>query len=503
MSVVFCASFFFRRRPSAYNALALSAIVLLLIRPTQLVEADWQLSFSALLGILLFTGRLENLLHGAAAGWFAMDPAERGAFGSRAIRYFGRQVNRAFCAGLAAWLGSAGVLLYHFYTITPLASLWTVLVSPLVSAILTLGFLKILLSFLLPSLSAVLGIVVANLADWLIGLTKLFAHVEISQILIGRISVVPVILYYLAIVFVAFVSIRRAFLKPAIAIVTISVLVCSLGVGVLQKKHRANLVLTCLDVGHGQAIVAQLPGKANVLFDAGSLHRSDVGTRIVAPFLDYSGIGQIDAVIISHNDTDHINGVPEIVGHCRVGSVYADEAFFDGADEWGTAKWLNDCLQEKGLEIKHLPEALSLNSSASVKVLWPNEHDDESHNVTDNDRSLVSLIEFAGAKILLCSDIEEFAQTELLALYPGLRADVVVVPHHGSAKTLGANFLAHLDTSVVICSCDRAQYERMIGDSASTPFSPNRAKSFYTARNGAIRVCVSEDGTVQTHVSAW
>jgi competence protein ComEC len=502
MSAVFCASYFFRRRPSAYNALALSAIILLLIRPTQLVEADWQLSFSALLGILLFTGRLENLLHQATVNWFGTDPAGHGAIVVRALKYLGRQFARAFCAGLAAWLGSAGVLLYHFYTITPLASLWTVLVSPLVSAILTLGFLKILLSFLLPSLSAVLGIVVANLADWLIGLAKLFAHVEISQILIGRISVVPVILYYLAIVFVAFVSIRRAFLKPAIAIVMISVLVCSLGAGVLQKKYRGNLVLTCLDVGHGQAIVAQLPGKTNVLFDAGSLHRSDIGTRIVAPFLDYAGIAKIDAVIISHNDTDHINGIPEIVEHCKVGSVYANDAFFDGGDVWGTAKHLSDYLGEKGLEIRHLPEALRVKSSASMKVLWPNKQSDESQNVTDNDRSLVSLIEFAGAKILLCSDIEEFAQTELLALYPGLRADVVVVPHHGSAKTLGANFLAHLDTSVVICSCDQAQYERMIGDSASTPFSPNRAKSFYTARNGAVRVCVSRDGTIQTRVCA-
>ncbi len=502
MSVVFCASYFFRRRPSSYNALALSAIVLLLIRPTQLVEADWQLSFSALLGILLFTGRLENLLHGAAAGWFAADSAERGAFGSRAIRYFGRQVNRAFCAGLAAWLGSAGVLLYHFYTITPLASLWTVLVSPLVSGILTLGFLKILVSFLLPSLSAVLGCVVTLLADWMIRLTELFARVEISQILVGRVSVVPVILYHFVLVFVAFVRVRRAFLKPAIAIVSVSVLVCWLGVGVLQRNYRSDLVLTCLDVGHGQAIVAQLPGKANILFDAGSLYKSDVGTRIVAPFLDYAGIGRIDAVIISHNDTDHINGIPEIVGHCRVGSVYANDAFFDGADTWGTAKWLGDCLREKGLEIKHVPEGLGLASIASVKVLWPNEHSDESQNVSDNDRSQVSLIEYAGVRILLCSDIEEFTQAELLHLYPGLRADVVVVPHHGSGETLGVGFLTHLDTRVVVCSCDKAQYDRMVGGSTSTALSSNRVRSFFTARDGAVGVCVSKDGTIQTHVGA-
>jgi competence protein ComEC len=502
MSVVFCASFFFRRRPSAYNALALSAIVLLLIRPTQLVEADWQLSFSALLGIILFTGRLENLLHQATVNWFGTDPAGHGSIVVRALKYLCRQFVRAFCAGLAAWLGSAGVLLYHFYTITPLASLWTVLVSPLVSGVLTLGFLKILLSFLLPSLSVVLGCIVTLLADWMIRLTELFSRVEISQILIGRISFVPVILYYFVVVFVAFVRVRRAFLKPAIAVVMVSVLVCWLGVGALQRNYRSDLVLTCLDVGHGQAIVAQLPGKANILFDAGSLHRSNVGARIVSPFLDYAAISKIDAVIISHDDTDHINGIPEIVEHCRVGGVYADDAFFDGADVWGTAKWLSDCLEENGLEIRRLPKDLGLSGSASVKVLWPNEHTDESQNATENDRSLVSLIEYAGVKILLCSDIEEFAQAELIRLYPSLKADVVVVPHHGSAKTLGAGFLAHLDTRVVVCSCDRAQYDRMVGGSTSTADSPNQVKSFYTARDGAVGVCVSGDGTIQTHVSA-
>jgi competence protein ComEC len=498
MSAVFCASFFFRRRSSAYNALALSAIVLLLIRPTQLFEADWQLSFTALLGILLFTGRLEGLLHRTTVNWFVTDRAGHRTFIMQAIKHVGRLVIRAFCAGLGAWLGSAGVLLYHFYTITPLASIWTVLISPLVSAILTLGLLKILLSFLLPSLSAVLGVIVTALADWLIRLAELFAQVDISQILIGRVSVVPVVLYYGLLVFVPFVYVRRAFLKPAVTTVMVLVLVLLLGVGLLQKKYRHGLVLTCLDVGHGQAILAQLPGSASVLFDAGSLHRSDIGTRIVAPFLDYEAISRLDALIISHNDTDHINGVPEVVEHCEVASVHADDAFFDRRDAWGTARFLSECLSDEGLEIQRLPKSLPVSGAAATKVLWPCGQLNHQESLSDNDRSLVCLIEFAGARILLCSDIEEFAQAELLRLYPDLKAEVVVIPHHGSAKTLAGDFLANLDPDVLICSCDQTQYERMIGD--SVVLSADRLQSFFTAADGAIRVCVKRDGTIQTCV---
>src|SRR4030042_1647689 len=96
-----------------------------------------------------------------------------------------------------------------------------------------------------------------------------------------------------------------------------------------------------------------------------------------------------------------------------------------------------------------------------IEMLWPNGRHGHYENLSDNDRSLVSLIEFAGVRILLCSDIEEFAQRELLRLYPALKADVVVVPHHGSTTTLDLKFLEHLDADILICSCDQAQYERM------------------------------------------
>jgi competence protein ComEC len=225
---------------------------------------------------------------------------------------------RLFSTGITAWLGGAGILLYHFYTINPLTSIWTVIAFPLVALILTIGFLKIILSFLLPSVAAVLGVLVTELADLLIWIVKLIAslHIgswDISQILIGHVPLALIILYYCLILFAAFSYFQRPLIKKAICTVMVFAIITFLGVTGWQRAHGDNLVLTCLDVGHGQAILAQLPGKANILFDVGSLHRGDVGRRIIAPFLDYSGINKINSIIISHNDTDHINGIPEVV----------------------------------------------------------------------------------------------------------------------------------------------------------------------------------------------
>ena len=63
MCLVFCSSFFFRRQSNPFNSLALAAVILLMIRPTELFEVSWQLSFAAVLGILLFTGRIQFFLY--------------------------------------------------------------------------------------------------------------------------------------------------------------------------------------------------------------------------------------------------------------------------------------------------------------------------------------------------------------------------------------------------------------------------------------------------------
>jgi competence protein ComEC len=470
-----------------------------------LFEAGWQLSFASVLGIILFTGRIEFFVYEKVTDRFWSRESQIGKPFFLTIARPGKYLLRLFSMGLAAWLGGAGILLYHFYTINPLTSIWTVIAFPFVAAILIIGFLKIILSFLLPSAAVVLGIIVGGLSHFLILIVKFIAQLDISQILIGHVSLVPIIFYYGIIAFAGFAYFRRPLIKKAICTVMVLAIIFFLGATKWQRTYRDDLVMTCLDVGHGQAILAQLPGKANLLFDAGSLHKSDIGSRIVAAFLDYSGISKIDAIIISHNDVDHINGIPEITEYCKVDGVYANDAPFTKADEWGTAKFLDERLSEKGLKIQPLEKDLSAGSSASIKMLWPTEQICQDQTLSDNDKSLVSLIEFADRRILLCSDIEKFAQRELLRLVPNLGADVVIVPHHGSVKTSDDGFLENLEADISICSCSRGQYERqqkIKQEKEPQKGNPqkNEVKSFYTARDGAITVCINKEGTIKTYL---
>ncbi len=490
--IVFCLSFFFRRRPNPFNSLSLAAIILLLLfRPSQLFEAGFQLSFAAVLGILLFTERIHFFLYEKINHLIDFNAMSEKSILFRTFAKILFYFLKLFSVGLSAWLGGAGILLYHFHTIAPLASVWTVIAFPFVALMLAIGFLKIFISLLLPTIGLFLALLVSVLSSMLIALVKLFAKVSISEILIGHISIVLVVFYYITATFIGFFRFRRPVLKRIISTALILALLTTLFVTKWNRTHRDSLVLTCFDVGHGQSILAQLPGKTNFLFDAGSLYKSDPGRRIILPFLNFAGINRIDAIQISHYDIDHINAIPEIIETCKVGSLFANEVFFDRNDQQDTQKFLIEQLAQIDRRIEKLNHNLVTKSPAKIKILWPDTRIKDYQKLSNNDKSTVYLVEFAGRKILLCSDIEKPAQQMLLQLYPNLKADVVLVPHHGSINTLDLNFLQELQASILICSCSRSQYE-------TKPLSPMKGEKFYTVRDGAIRISIDPHGRIES-----
>jgi competence protein ComEC len=484
--LIFCLSAFLRRQPNPLNTLSMAAVVLLLVRPTGLFEPGWQLSFACVLGILSFASSVNNSLQARLIG-----PLSQIMNKSRALRVFRTGLSyllSLFAVGLAAWLGGAGILLYHFYSINPLTFIWTVIAFPFVAGILGVGFLKILISFFLPSVSALLGVVLNSISWFLIWLVHLMSEVDFSRILIGQVPVGIVLLYYGGVAVIAWAWYLRPLPRRVVVISTVVLMVGTIGFIKWRRMYPSDLQMTCLDVGHGQAVVIHCPA-GTLLFDAGSQYNRNVGQRVITPFLRYCGISRLDAVVISHDDIDHINGMVETVKNCDTGEIYASAAFIN--KESGTANFLADCLSEEVIKIKQLGSMIKLGSQVHIEILWPDDVVCKDESLSDNNKSVVSLIEFAGRKILLCADIETIAQQKLLEKYSDLHADVVVVPHHGSVRSGSSDFLNSLGAKYMICSCGQRYFKRV--NSAASDVS---GKWFYTARDGAIHLRIDRDGDI-------
>src|SRR6266581_647241 len=169
-----------------------------------------------------------------------------------------------------------------------------------------------------------------------------------------------------------------------------------------------------------------------LLYDAGPAFNAaaDSGSRVIVPYLRGEGIAALDALVVSHDDRDHSGGAASVLEAIPVGVLWSslspDHVLLE-ATVWrapcrADRKWLWD--------------------GVAFEFLHPQEDIPAGRAARANNRSCVLRIEAPGGRVLLTGDIERAAEHELLRRAPGLlRAEVLLVPHHGSATSSAPEFV--------------------------------------------------------------
>ncbi len=187
-----------------------------------------------------------------------------------------------------------------------------------------------------------------------------------------------------------------------------------------------------LDVGQGLAVVVRTASHA-LSYDAGPAWstESDSGSRIVVPFLRGEGVRHLDALVITHADDDHAGGAASIIDARAVpwllSSLPADDALH------GLVAQSQPC--EAGRRWHW--------DGVDFEILHPVPEELRQRRGRENDRSCVLRVATRGATALLTGDIEARGEAELLSRSrENLRAEVLLVPHHGSRSSSTPAFLA-------------------------------------------------------------
>jgi competence protein ComEC len=488
-AAIICCFFFLsvivRRKPNSLNTLSLAAIILLLAQPASLFQPGWQLSFSCVAGIILFYKKIEHFITSHTTDRIPFFNREHEKFPAIVFHVFCTKGRDLLAAGLAAWIGGSGVMLYHFSSITPLACVWTVTVYIFIILILPLGYFKILLAHVLPTVSMLLAIILDYLSEGLIRLVNLIAQYDFSQIVIGKVPLIIIAGFYVFLILLRFWHAPKPLLRKTVLVSMAVAIVFSLITIKHASKRSGDLELTCLDVGHGQAIAVFFPDGTNILFDTGSLSAKNCGASIVVPFLQTKGISKLDAIIASHEDIDHINGIPEVISRYKTASVFANAAMLNRIESSSKIRHLNNCLSEISSPLKPIADA----PGKYITAIWPTNEVCIDPKISTNNKSQVSMIEYAGKKILICSDIEIFAQTKIFEMYPDLTADIIVMPHHGSNSNLLENYAEKLGAKTAIISCARKRLQ-------TTWHPTTRIKLYNTPTHGAITIKIKKNAAM-------
>ena len=233
---------------------------------------------------------------------------------------------------------------------------------------------------------------------------------------------------------------------------------------------------TLLDVGQGLAAVVETR-EHTLVYDTGARfsERFDAGNAVLVPFLRQYGVRQIDTLIISHGDNDHIGGA---------------EALFDQFPVKRLLTSAPELFEHQGKEMCSDGQHWRWNG-VEFRMLHPNPED----NFIGNNLSCVLKVSSMGLSVLISGDIETPAEHRILDAHMGkLRATVLVAPHHGSRTSSTPDFIDAVAPDYVLCA---AGYRNRFGfpkEDIIELYRARGARIMTTAHEGAIRFEKRGDG---------
>ncbi|PIE20118.1 MAG: DNA internalization-related competence protein ComEC/Rec2 [Proteobacteria bacterium] len=474
------------RASSARRALLVAAALAVVVDPLAALRPSFQLSFAAAGSLVLGAPAMA-----AVRAWVA----EPGRFERAGTRRVVTWAALLVTINLLTFVATAPLAAAWFGQIAP-HGLWVNLLAvPLMTIlVLPIGFAWVALSLALPGVAALVGVVPEAAASLLLGLVREAAALGGP----ATTAAWPVGLAVLAVVgLLASLAHRRLRMLGA------AVMALAIALALMARAPAPPaLRLTALDVGHGDALVVELPDGGVMMVDAGGTWQGGEADRrlvdrILVPALTQMGISRLDVLLVTHDDRDHIGGALPLVERVGVGELWLAPC----AARTRRGKALAARVLARGGRVRlvhaHPPIVYR---GAELEILWPRLsalRPDGRCRYGPNDASVAMSLGYAGRRLLLTADIEADAEASLVAEGAArLRADVLKAAHHGSKTSSTQAFLSAVKPQVVVVSGLPGRLPMPPHPSVLDRFRALGREPWITGRDGSVAVTVDARGTL-------
>ena len=432
------------RMPAAVNALGLSAFLVLLAEPSSLWDRSFQLSFTAMTGVLLL---------GLPGSAWALERTS--ALRERLPETAGQALGAAVASltvSLGAFVGSLPVVAFNFGEV------------PLLGAPATLMAMLVMPAFLVASaLTAAGGLAFAPLGEalglvtWLTGtaltqLAALFAAVPGARLTVEGVSAAWVWSAYALMACAGAAASRRRWLPaasdtvrtvwegpshPVERLVMLGIAAALMGtVWVAALTPDSDLLhLYVLDVGQGDALLIVTPDRATALVDGGPDPR--LTANLVDSLLPLEGL-RMDVGVVTHRHADHATGLLGLARQGRFEQVLAPPPLPGEDASWRAELDASDVEVQEGVR----GMAVTLGEDVVLEVLNPPLPLLSGTSSDLNNNSIALRLTYGEASALLMADLFTEAEYALLDTGLDLSVDVLKVGHHGSATSTSPDLLA-------------------------------------------------------------
>ncbi len=478
MITFFLAGLLIGRKGFWLNTLIIAAFIIVLIDPLALTDLSAQLSFIAVICIGIVAQKLRD-----EERHDEMPKIEdHKNLLSRSIAAVLNNLKYSLLISLAASLGTAPLVAYHFHYFSLVSPITNLLIAPLI------GFL--ILPFILISSMIYLIFDVFTFIS-LIDRFTLFILTLIEDIAIWnyidiKIPDFPLILiitfYTGLLMFLIFSHSTRgkdknSFISSYVAPLAIAILPMFVYSAITLLEPKA-LKITFLDVGQGDASVVELSDNRIIVIDTGKKGYQ------VGEYLRYKGIKNIDVLAISHLQTDHTGGIEYLLNNFKV-----TEIWISGFGEL-------QALPEEKHQYRKLVRGDVINGNGyKINVLHPyDEFYTSKSRGEENNYSLVLRIDGNKNRFLFTGDIEFEAQEDLSNLGLHLKSTVLKVPHHGSKSSGHETFYGLVSPKIAVISVGRKNPHGHPHE--ETLWMLKDSQVFRTDYDGAIGLQEMPDGSI-------
>lgn len=444
------------RKYDAITAISLAGLVLLVQNPFVVCNSGFQMSFGAIIAIVLILPIVEEILN------------------------TDNKIIKVLSANFTISLVMNPILAWNYYELPTFSFLLNIVVVPLMSVVIASSIVGIFCSCIMFGFGKIVIFPGCGILELYTFLCNIINKSSVASIVVGQPKVTIIIVYY-AILLVVLFGLKNIRTKYTRAEKERNIIKKETGL-VLEKKAKKErrikgqnvklrlacivgfLLLNCLiyyipnpgfyitfiNVGQGDGILIHGDNGTKVMVDGGSTSEKQVAKNCIVPYLKAEGIGTIDYSIITHTDKDHISGILEIlennnsnrirIKNLVMPDINMKDDTYNELIEKAKLKKINVLYIKKG-------DTLSLGKT-KIKCIYPETTTTASDK---NDYCTVLSVKNKTSKILLTGDIskeiEEKIKDDIEENYTVLK-----VAHHGSNYSSSEKFLKKVNPKYSIIS---------------------------------------------------
>lgn len=444
------------RKYDAITAISIAGLVLLVQNPFVVCNSGFQMSFGAIIAIVLILPIVEEILNRD------------------------NKIIKVLSANFTISLVMNPILAWNYYELPTFSFLLNIVVVPLMSVVIVSSIVGIFCSCIMLGFGKAVIFPGCGILELYTFLCNIINKSSVASIVVGQPKVTIIIVYY-AILLVVLFGLKNIRTKYTRAEKERNIIKKETGL-VLEKKAKKErrikgqnvklrlacivgfLLLNCLiyyipnpgfyitfiNVGQGDGILIHGDNGTKVMVDGGSTSEKQVAKNCIVPYLKAEGIGTIDYSIITHTDKDHISGILEIlennnsnrirIKNLVMPDINMKDDTYNELIEKAKLKKINVLYIKKG-------DTLSLGKT-KIKCIYPETTTTASDK---NDYCTVLSVKNKTSKILLTGDIskeiEEKIKDDIEENYTVLK-----VAHHGSNYSSSEKFLKKVNPKYSIIS---------------------------------------------------